>query len=330
MSWANKARGKLTEARNELIRRRRQLSDPNEKTAIDDAIASLNDTVGLINQQALLEAAGSVVEATAGLERVVSSAVLGPFDEYVRRLEEIFFEIAALIRNGEIGEPLPRSPQEPPEPLDATTTPAGTPPEVIAGELPPLRFDHDFANLRSEYEAWFEAMTVRGEYGDKVNWHVEQLLKHENRYRDVGQFANAVPWSMVGVIHALECGFNFTGHLHNGDPLTSRTRNVPANRPPTGVPPYSWKDSALDALTMEGLNTIDDWSIPSMLFVLEKYNGFGYRNKRLPTPYLWSFSNLYEKGKYVADGRFEPEAVSRQVGGAVMIKALKNGDIDLT
>ena len=41
-----------------------------------------------------------------------------------------------------------------------------------------------------------------------------------------------------------------------------------------------------------------------MLFRLEAYNGSGYRDKHpdVKTPYLWSFSNHYTRGKYVADG----------------------------
>jgi lysozyme family protein len=42
----------------------------------------------------------------------------------------------------------------------------------------------------------------------------------------------------------------------------------------------------------------------------------------VPTPYLWSFSSLYEKGKFVADGVFDPAAVSKQCGAAVMLKAV--------
>ena len=59
-----------------------------------------------------------------------------------------------------------------------------------------------------------------------------------------------------------------------------------------------------------------------MLYQLERYNGFGYRKRGLVTPYLWSFSNLYIKGKFVADGHFDPNAVSKQCGAALMLKAV--------
>ena len=45
MSFANEVCGGLTEARNALIRRRRQTSDASERAAIDAAISQLNDTV---------------------------------------------------------------------------------------------------------------------------------------------------------------------------------------------------------------------------------------------------------------------------------------------
>ena len=64
--------------------------------------------------------------------------------------------------------------------------------------------------------------------------------------------------------------------------------------------------------------------MPGTLFQLEGYNGFGYRDHHptVPSPYLWSFSNHYTRGKYVADGRFSPTAVSQQCGAAVLLKRL--------
>jgi lysozyme family protein len=70
------------------------------------------------------------------------------------------------------------------------------------------------------------------------------------------------------------------------------------------------------------MDQVTDWSVPHMLYLLEGYNGFGYRRRGLPTPYLWSFSNNYEKGKFVADGHYDPEAVSKQCGAALMLKAI--------
>ena len=138
-----------------------------------------------------------------------------------------------------------------------------------------------------------------------------------------------VPWFFVGAVHALEASFNFRGHLHNGDfPLSQRTRQVPANRPPTWLPPSDWESSAVDALRMMGFAGQSDWSLARTLYRLEAYNGFGYRRRGVPTPYLWSFSGHYARGKFVADGRWSATARSQQCGAAVMLKLLAdNGDI---
>ncbi len=324
MSLTNEARSRITAARNVLMVRRRQTDNANEQAAINDAINELNDLLGVINQAALLDAAEYVLDATTALANVLDSAQLDPLDAYVADVEGILSDMMTLLRNGEVGEHLDSAPESA-LPPSSPTPPQDVPlPVVTTGSLPPIGAREDFDGLRVEYEAWFEAMTIRPEYQDKVDWHAKQLMKHRARYQEVSPLVNDLPWAMIAVIHAMECGFNFAGHLHNGDPLTSRTTHVPAGRPATGEPPFSWQESAVDALTLEEFNAVTDWSIPHMLYLLEKYNGFGYRNRGLPTPYLWSFSNLYVRGKYVADSRFDPNAVSKQCGAAVMLKVLRD------
>jgi peptidoglycan hydrolase-like protein with peptidoglycan-binding domain len=44
------------------------------------------------------------------------------------------------------------------------------------------------------------------------------------------------------------------------------------------------------------------------------------------SPYLWSFSNNYECGKYVADGRFDAGAVDRQCGAMPILKRMMELD----
>jgi lysozyme family protein len=138
------------------------------------------------------------------------------------------------------------------------------------------------------------------------------------------QSAVGIPWGFVGVIHAMECGFNFSCHLHNGDRLTARTAHVPKGRPVGAEPPFTWLQSAVDALQLRKLDEVTDWSVPHLLYLLESYNGFGYRPHGVPTPYLWSFSNLYSQGKFTQDGKFDPDAVSRQCGAALMLKDVLN------
>ena len=176
--------------------------------------------------------------------------------------------------------------------------------------------------LRPSYANLWGKMIVNHDRLYEVNNTIAQIKRGVIEYKAI-EAAIGVPWRFVGVTHSMECDCNFHEHLHNGDPLTARTVQVPAGRPLTGNPPFTWHDSAIDALTMRHLSAANDWSIEGMLFQFEAYNGFGSRNNHgINTPYLWSGSNQYLKGKYVADGKYDPNEISKQIGAALLLKGL--------
>lgn len=181
-----------------------------------------------------------------------------------------------------------------------------------------------FGTLEQEYLDFFASVKVDPARQALVSQMALKAHAKRKTYADVGDRLG-IPWWFIAAIHMMESGFNFKGHLHNGDPLSAVTTHVPKGRPKHRKPPpaYTWQESALDALTWKKLDGLDDWSLARCLYRLEAYNGFGYRRKRLPTPYLWSFSNLHRKGKYVSDGKFNSDAVSKQCGAAVMIWQLR-------
>ncbi len=178
-----------------------------------------------------------------------------------------------------------------------------------------------FEEIGAEYEAMFDAAEPLAERAHEIAAFRARLKRGAEAYR-AAEAETGVPWVFTGLTHGLEAGFDFSRHLHNGDPLTARTVRVPAGRPARGEPPFSWEESAADALRGHGLHRIADWTLARLLFELERYNGFGYRRRGAPTPYLWSFSNQYRAGKYVKDGVYDPEAVSRQAGAATVLKAM--------
>jgi len=59
-----------------------------------------------------------------------------------------------------------------------------------------------------------------------------------------------------------------------------------------------------------------DWSIGGILTLLEQYNGLGYASRGCASPYIWSGTDQYVAGKYVADHVFDPSTVDRQIGAA--------------
>ena len=92
---------------------------------------------------------------------------------------------------------------------------------------------------------------------------VADKIKHgQPRYEGVAAtLNNGIPWWFIGITHFMEAGAfkdPFSRHLHCGDPLTARTVNVPKGRPlfnpaggsepPSATNPYTWEETALDAL----------------------------------------------------------------------------------
>jgi lysozyme family protein len=177
--------------------------------------------------------------------------------------------------------------------------------------------------LRKEYQDLFDSCTIRKERQNEVNTLALKIERNRDQYAAVGD-PLGIPWHFVGVVHNMEASLNFKTHLHNGDPLINRTVHVPPGRPKTGSPPFAWSESAADALRLEGLDKWTDWEMPGLLFKLEGYNGFGYRTRHpeVLSPYLWSFSHHYTRGKFVSDGTFSQTASSQQCGAAVLLRRM--------
>ncbi len=311
-------RHELSRAINTLRRRHANTTDAAERKAIRGSIEALNRKIAMLDQAQLLDAAATLTLATEDLERAVAAARLGPFDGYLAALEVHIDRLNQLSGAMHAQESLAPAPEDGGE---STVRIPRAARRGARGLEPPLA-SKDYTLLRSEYQAYYDACRVRSECRGNVAYYVKRLRNGRSLYEAVGRDLNGIPWAFIGAIHAMECGFNFAGHLHNGDPLSARTVQVPKGRPLTGTPPFTWRESAIDALTMKGFHDVRDWSIPHMLYLLERYNGMGYRMRRLASPYLWSFSNHYSRGKFVKDGIYDPHAVSRQCGVAVMLKAV--------
>jgi lysozyme family protein len=269
----------------------------------------------------------SLVELTTHLQNVIDRIQLNPVTGLVDRFKGLLSRASDIMRIVHDAEVL-RSAHDTAEEVETVvgsipSIPIVPAPSVTTAAAPPTapRNSKRFEDLAAEYQAYFDTSQIRPDKLSQVRWYTDRLLRFQERYREVGD-PLSIPWYFIGAVHALEGGFNFETHLHNGDPLTRKTTHVPKDRPNSGSPPFRWVDSAKDALMMKGFHTQANWSLPAMLYRWEAYNGFGYRPQGLPTPYLWSFSNHYTSGKFVQDGVFKPDAVSKQCGAAVMLRDL--------
>lgn len=149
----------------------------------------------------------------------------------------------------------------------------------------------------------------------------DRIRANIDRYNEVESLCE-VPALFVAALHSLECDGSFERHLANGDPIDRATVNEPS-----GIPAGTWTETAIAALALKGWahNSDLDWDDKFFwLWRCEKFNGFGYRmnNRNVNSPYLWSGSNQYSSGKFVSDGKFDPDAVSQQIGIVPILWAL--------
>lgn len=185
-----------------------------------------------------------------------------------------------------------------------------------------------YIDLKEHYEELISHMEIKPDWQARVDSMARRIIAGKSRYKALGDsLENHVPWQFIGVIHALEADLNWSTHLHNGDSLNARTRHVPAGRPVGGEPPFTWEESARDALIQKSFEKISEWPLSRCAFELERYNGWGYKFKGVPSPYLWSGSNNYSHGKYVSDGVYDPNHVSRQIGAMVILMRILALDV---
>ena len=192
--------------------------------------------------------------------------------------------------------------------------------------------------MRRDYEEKFASLIVKETRKNEVERIITRALKNRGVYDEISR-VTTVPFFVVAVIHNMECGDRpdetfFKCHLYNGDPLTARTVHAPEGRPlqppASGKFPYTFVESAVDALRYQGFDAWRDWSIGGTLNRLEIYNGMGYRSRSVNTPYLWSGCQFYTRGKFIelrgADKKYHvvyrPDLVSDQVGAAVILRRM--------
>lgn len=171
---------------------------------------------------------------------------------------------------------------------------------------------------------WAAAKLTRKTEASNIAMHLFQAKK---RYQAV-EARTGVPWAVIAVIHEREASQNFNTQLGQGDPLNRVSVHVPAGRGPFST----WEEGAYDALVLcpPFLARHKDWSLSAALTALETYNGIGYAAKGIPSPYLWAGTDQYVSGKYVADGKYDPNKVDVQMGCAALLMALMALDPTIT
>ena len=178
-------------------------------------------------------------------------------------------------------------------------------------------------------------MVIHDNRKDEIVGICKRIIENKHHYEKVSQITG-IPFYVIAAIHYRESNLNFSKHLHNGDSLEYRTIHTPSGRRRKGEPPFTWENSAIDALDSIRDDNIKAWSITMMLFQIEGYNGFGYRKQSVLTPYIWAATNHYNKGKFTEVfskekqrfvGMFNPNLVDQQIGCAPIIRYLTDSTL---
>lgn len=173
------------------------------------------------------------------------------------------------------------------------------------------------SNLVSLNQQRWGKMHVSADKGPTFKSVADRLMASKARYQSVEK-RTGVPWWFIAVTHEREASQNWNTQLGQGDPLNRKSIHVPRGRGPFST----WEEGAVDALVNCAPYAAKnkDWSIGGALSMLEEYNGLGYANKGVPSPYVWAGTDQYVSGKYVADGKYDPNAVDKQLGCAGLLK----------
>lgn len=143
----------------------------------------------------------------------------------------------------------------------------------------------------------------------------------------------AVPWWFIAIVSEREYGGppHWDKQLGQGDPLTHVSIHDPKGRGPfldhpgdTTPGNDAWTRGCLDAL----INCAPYaakwplWTCGGVLTALEEYNGLGYAMRGVPSAYVWSGTDQYRSGKYVADHIYNPSVVDVQEGCAAILSVM--------
>lgn len=192
-------------------------------------------------------------------------------------------------------------------------------------------------NPAKHHEKLWDSAQINASQVFRIDKSISIYLENKKKYETIEKMrVGGVPSAVVFALHGRESTWSFKKHLHEGSPLTGRTKWVPKGRPlarPKNGRIYTFEESAEDALyKLKDLENKVDWTqCNDSLYNIEKYNGFGYLmyHKDVLSPYLWSGTNHYKRGKYVADGKFSATAVDKQLGTCAILKRMQSRGLEI-
>ncbi len=184
----------------------------------------------------------------------------------------------------------------------------------------------NYANRLAYYKKQFEACILNPGVEDQAKEIVRVMGQYSPLYALIADQFGIGWWQVIGVLHQMESGMDFSKHLANGDPLSADTVHVPVGIMAPKEPPYNFTEGAVAALNhfKQGWGHLSITDMPTALSFFDEWNGLGeWRLTDTPgCPYLFSGTSAYQSGKFASDGAWDPTLVSQQIGVAALCKAM--------
>ena len=174
---------------------------------------------------------------------------------------------------------------------------------------------HPYLQLKSEYEQ--RLATLKITRSPECERRARQILRGP-AIKNFQPVQDELKIPMIWMICSFEreSGLDFRTSPAQGDPWNRVSTHVPA-----GVGPFgSFTEAAIWSYRHDGLDKNSaPWTWSYMMWAWEKFNGFGPRDHGRVSGYILSGTDQYDPphgagGKYVSDGRWDPNEVDKQLG----------------
>ncbi len=185
---------------------------------------------------------------------------------------------------------------------------------------------HPYSALKPELSALLARAHIDPKRDHELSKACAALLDDKAIYERITA-KTGVPEAFLMATAMREMSGSLHCYLGNGQSLKRKTTIVPIGRGPfLQKAPEDFIAGALDALHIDGLDKIastpEGWTMERAAYEAETFNGFGYRAKGIPSPYVWGATTVQRPGKFIRDHVYDSSVMDPQLGVIAIIDEL--------
>lgn len=183
---------------------------------------------------------------------------------------------------------------------------------------------HPYQELKLQNAALLAGAHILPAHQAQATGVARRLLASRPHYEAI-EHLTTVRVIACAAIHERECDADFRCALCNGERIIGTDRKttlVPRHRGPYAT----FEEGAVDAFHIDGLDKVaalpEGWTQERACYEWEVYNGMGPRAHGKHPGYVWAGTNVYDGGKYVRDGVWDPATWDQQLGCVAIMLAM--------